>query len=121
MNRHDYTFCIQLYIFRYEMIPFIEKCLFILFPTNELQQVLLVPQTDLEKLKSMLRLNVKILFAETILELIPSEVHIPVENEELIKDEEVCQSNENNIIEPVENAQSVEISESYFESVDRGL
>ena len=99
------------------MIPFIENCLFILFPTNELQQVLLVPQIDLQKLKNMLRLDVKILFSETILELIPQVVHIPVENEEVIKDEQVTETNENNSIEPGENAQSVEISEIESETV----
>jgi hypothetical protein len=57
--------------FAYELLPFIEKCLGILFPINELQSVLSVPQVELEKLKDMFKLDINLIFGDCLLSSLP--------------------------------------------------
>ena len=51
-------------------MPFIEQCLFVLFPLPQLQKVLNVPQNEMNKLKRCLRLDIDDLLVE-LKELIP--------------------------------------------------
>ena len=69
------------------MVPFIEKCLSILFPLSQLQSVLLVPDNDLDKLKAMTKLDVNDIFVGNILSLIPEPVELVEEKPEEVRNE----------------------------------
>ncbi len=53
------------------MVPFVERCLMVIFPLNQLQSVLLVPENDLESLRAILKLNITSLFEASLLAIIP--------------------------------------------------
>ncbi len=59
-----------LYHFNYLLVPYLEKCLCILFPVEQLQKVYSIPQTELDKFKQNLKLNASELL-QNLAELIP--------------------------------------------------
>ncbi len=69
-NEHK-VFSEFLYQMCYVMIPFIENCLAISFPITQIQTVFLIVDLDLEKLKTILKLDLTAILAPSILALIP--------------------------------------------------
>ncbi len=59
-----------LYHLNYLLVPYLEKCLCILFPVEQLQKVYSIPQSDMDKFKQNLKLNASELF-ENLAGLIP--------------------------------------------------
>jgi hypothetical protein len=49
-------------LFAYDLVPYVETCLGVLFPLQQLQKAYGVQQTDVEKLKSLTRLNENLIF-----------------------------------------------------------
>ena len=92
------------------MVPFIEKCLMISFPINQLQAVLLVPETDLKFLKAMLKLNLNAIFDSSILSMIPREL-----NKSSVEHEKV----EEKILETKKYPEESELKNLHFENNDQ--
>ena len=63
-NNENELFLNFLYHLAYVLVPFLEKCLSCLFSHEQLQQVLNLPQSDLEKFKNEQKFNVKHLIPE---------------------------------------------------------
>ena len=70
-NENDLFVNYFLFELVYTLVPYLERCLFILFPIDQLQKLYGIGQSDLEKLKSSFNLDVNDLF-ESIKELIPT-------------------------------------------------
>lgn len=70
------------------MIPFIEKCLMISFPVNQIQGVLLVPESDLESLLGMFKLDIHTIFGSNIIGIIP-ELKKNIEHHEKVMEEKL--------------------------------
>lgn len=60
-----------LYQMCHVMIPFIESCLMISFPISQIQSIFLVTDGDLEKLKTVLKLDLTIILTPSMLALVP--------------------------------------------------
>lgn len=69
-NENDLFINFFLFEFVYTLIPFLEKCIFILFPIEQLQKLYGVSQNDIEKLKHSLKLDSNEIL-EAIKDLIP--------------------------------------------------
>lgn len=64
-------FAQMLSILATQMVPFIERCISIIFPFDQLQKAYGLSQTDMLKLKESMRLDYKILL-ECVVDLIPA-------------------------------------------------
>lgn len=77
----------------FKLIPFLEQCLFVLFPMDQLEKVLNIQQNDLIKLKQCFSLNIDIVLVD-IKDLILQPKVIEESKEEVI-----IENNNNEVIE----------------------
>lgn len=91
-----------------QMVPFIERCVLIIFPLDQLQKSYGLSQTDTLKLKDTMRLDYKKLL-ESVIDLIPAlptpppiqVVNPPIlEEEKVEKDEHPIDSSDSNNLKP---------------------
>jgi conserved oligomeric Golgi complex subunit 8 len=72
-----------LQLIAYELVPYLEKCLLLLFPIEQLQKVSSIPKTEMFKIKGFMNIDVKTVLAP-IYDLIPEQE----KKEEVQQDEE---------------------------------
>lgn len=95
----------------FKLIPFLEQCLFVLFPIDQLEKVLNIQQNDLIKLKQCFSLNIEIVLVDIkdliiqpkeVIEENKEEVIIESNNKEVViedKNNDLVVENDNNLSE----------------------
>ena len=96
-NEHE-LFLNFLFNLAYCLIPFLEKCLSVLFPIEQFQKVTAIPQNELEKLKKFYKLDAKELLL-AIFDFIPAPKSViePVQVQNVVSSDDIINTNDHKL------------------------